>query len=257
MKFEKTLKSWIIAEKQARKESSLLCTVMQELADLVHNIKNTSAGEKAYSVYIRLIDAQFALPSIHCYVDRVSLKFNANVGIDVKPKCLEVVYAETGVVRFDTLEDILDDVKFLEAISSKDCERLTPEGYDRLKGLVAEYIYDGQLFKCSTGELSIHLDKDQLDTETFDNLLMALAGLHEKYPKGMHSINGNISEPTDLVLTPAPPCYYFYNGLISFSVEIELRLVTFKDYQGALELDQAQVCEYYSQMYKMIKLAHD
>ena len=257
MKFEKTLKSWIIAEKQARKESSLLCTVMQELADLVHNIKNTSAGEKAYSVYIRLIDAQFALPSIHCYVDRVSLKFNANVGIDVKPKCLEVVYAETGVARFDTLEDILDDTKFLEAISSKDCERLTPEGYARLNGLIADYIYKGQLFKCSTGELSIHLDKDQLDTETFDNLLMVLAGLHDKYPKGLHSINGNTTQPVELILTPAAPCYYFYNGLISFSVEIEHGLVKFKDYQGALELDQSQICEYYNQMYKMLKLAYD
>ena len=251
------LKEWIIAEKQARKESSLLCTVMQELSDLVHNIKNTSAGEKAYSVYIRLIDAQFALPSIHCYVDRVSLKFNANVGIDVKSKCLEVVYTESGVARFDTLEDILDDIKFLEAISSKDCERLSPEGYVRLNELIGEYIYKGQLFKCSTGELSIHLEKDQIDTETFDNLLMVLAGLYDKYPKGMHLINSKVSEPNDLILTPAPPCYYFYNGLISFSVEIEHGLVKFKDYQGVLELDQAQVCEYYNQMYKLIKLAYN
>lgn len=91
---------------------------MQELSDLVYNIKNTSAGEKEGDIYA--IDATVCPPSTHCYVDRVSLKFNANVGIDVKSKCLEVVYTESGVARFDTLEGHSDDIKFLEAILRKD-----------------------------------------------------------------------------------------------------------------------------------------
>ena len=250
------LKEWIITEKQARKESNTLCTVLQELEMLVENRGKLSAGERAYSCCIRLINAKFPIPSVHTYVDRVSLVFNEAVSLEVKVKCLEISYTVSGVVRYETLEEVLADPKFLDAIDSKTCERLSDTGYERLQSLIDEYIYKGQLFQCSTGKLFINLDKDQLDTETFDNLLMVLAEIYVKYPDGMQIINGSIATPSEMLIwTKAPPCYYFYNGIISFSVEIENGMVHFKDYQGALPLTQTQICDYYPKMLAMLKQA--
>lgn len=250
------LHDWIIAEKQARKESNTLCTVLQELETLVENRGKLTAGERAYSCYVRLIDAKLPIPSMHTYVDRVSLAFNDAVSLEVKVKCLEVSYTAGGIVRYETLDEVLADQKFLDAIDSRSCERLSDAGYERLQSLIDEYIYKGQLFQCSTGTLFIHLDKDQLDTEIFDTLLNRLVPLYTKYPNGMQSINGSIATPSEmLILTKAPPCYYFYNGIISFSVEIDNGIVHFKDYQGALPLEQTQICDYYPKMLAMLKQA--
>jgi len=232
------LNEFLQAERQARKESSMVCGCLEEL-DTLFNSK-TKSGNLAYGLYMRLLSNGLPLPSIHIYVDRVSFKFNAHVTVDIRPKYLEIVYNDPKeVVRCDTVEGLVNNTKFLESII-RDCkDQLSVTSRERLSDLVSMYIYNGRLI--NDGKVSMHLNPDQIDFETFAALLATIDQLYAKYPTDFTFINGLLTPVTS---DSKPLTYRFYDGLVNFSMEIDNSLVKFKDYYGNLEIPQPQLLQY-------------
>lgn len=243
------LNEFLQAERQARKESSMVCGCLEEL-DTLFNSKSKS-GNLAYGLYMRLLSNGLPLPSIHTYVDHVSFKFNAHVTVDIRPKYLEIVYNDPKeIVRCDTVEGLVNNTKFLESII-RDCkDQLSVTSRERLRDLVSTYIYNGRLI--NVGKVSMHLNPDQIDFETFTVLLSTIDQLYAKYPTDFTFINGLLTPVTS---DSKPLTYRFYDGLVNFSIEIDNSLVKFKDYYGNLEIPQPQLLQYANVIHQLLLVA--